>query len=57
MKTNKILKINGTLLDRNQLENHLAKIALNHNLINKSDKNTYPVPQMLENFKVIRRSI
>lgn len=55
MKINKVLKINGTLLDKNQLENHLQKIASNHNLSNKSQKDTYPVPQMLENFKVIEQ--
>ena len=53
MKTNRTLKINGTLLDKNQLENHLQKIASNHNLSSKSQKDTYPVPQMLENYKVI----
>lgn len=53
MKTNKILKINGTLLDKNQLESHLQKIASSHNLRNQSQKETYPVPQMIENFKVI----
>ncbi len=55
MKTNKVLKINGTLLDKNQLENHLQKIASNHNLTNQSEKQTYPVPQMIENFKVIEQ--
>ncbi len=55
MKINKILKINGTLLDKSQLESHLQKIATNHNLTKKSDKSTYPVPQMLENFKIIEQ--
>ncbi len=55
MKVSRILKINGTLLDKNQLKNHLQKIASNHNLTNKSQKDTYPVPQMLENFKVIEQ--
>lgn len=55
MKTNKVLKINGTLVDKNQLENHLQKIASNHNLTNQSKKETYPVPQMVENFKVIEQ--
>ena len=54
MKTNKILKINGTLTYENQLEMHLQKIATNHNLTNRSSKDTYPIPQMLENFKVIQ---
>ncbi len=55
LKINKVLKINGTLLDKNQLENHLQKIASSHNLSNKSQKDTYPVPQMLENFKIIEQ--
>lgn len=55
MKINKVLKINGTLLDKSQLENHLQKIASNHNLSNKSQKDTYPVPQMLENFRIIEQ--
>lgn len=55
LKTNRILKINGTLVDKKQLENHLQKIASNHNLVNHSQKETYPIPQMLENFKVIEQ--
>ena len=55
MKTNKIRKINGTLLDKNQLENHLEKIASNHNITSKSQKETYPVPQMIENYKTIKQ--
>ena len=54
MKTNKILKINGTPLDKYQLEKYLEKIASNNNLVGKSQKNTYPVPHMLESFKVIQ---
>lgn len=53
LKINKILKINGTLLDKGQLENHLQKIASNHNVSHQSQKETYPIPQMVENFKVI----
>lgn len=55
LKISKILKINGTLLDKRQLENHLQKIASNHNLSNQSQKDTYPVPQMLENYKTIEQ--
>lgn len=53
MKTEKVLKIDGTLLDKGQLENHLQKQASNHNLSKQSQKETYPVPHMLENFKRI----
>lgn len=54
MNTNKILKIGGTMLDKSQLEQHLQKIASGHNLVNKSEKSTYPIPHMLENFKTIQ---
>ena len=54
MKENKVLKINGTLIDKIQLESHLQKIASDHSLSNKSQKYTYPVPRMIENFKVIQ---
>ena len=54
MKTSKILKIDGTLLDKNQLENHLQKIATNHNLINRAKKETYPIPHLLENYNTIK---
>ena len=54
MKTNKVLKINGIALDKKQLCNHLEKIASGHNLVNKSDKQTYPVPHLKESFNVIK---
>ena len=54
MKKNRILKINGTMLDKNQLINHLQKIASSHNLTSKSEKDTYPVPHMLESYNVIQ---
>ena len=56
MKINKVLKINGTMLDKKQLENHLQKIASGHNLTNKSKKDTYPVPHMRESFNVIQET-
>ncbi len=55
MKTTKILKIDGTLLDKEQLNRHLEKIASSHNLKNKSDKQTYPIPNMIENYKTIEK--
>lgn len=54
MKTNKILKIDGTILDKKQLEIHLQKIASNHNLVNKPSKETYPIPQLMENYETIK---
>lgn len=53
LKENRKLKITGTMLQKSQLENHLEKIASSHNTIPKSQKDTYPIPQLLENFKTI----
>ena len=55
LKENKILKINGTTLEKEQLEKHLEKIASNHNIIAKSQKNTYPIPHLIENFRTIEQ--
>ena len=55
MKMNKILKINGTVLDKNQLQSYLQKIAADHNLSNKSQKDTYPIPHLLESYSVIKK--
>lgn len=35
------------------MEHYLEKIATDHNLKNISDKNTYPIPRLKENFDVI----
>ncbi len=53
MKENKKLKIAGTMLEKEQLQRHLEKAATNHNIINKTQKNTYPIPELVENFEAI----
>jgi len=53
LKQYKVLNIKGAILDRQQLNSYLEKIAITHNVKNKSNKNTYPVPRMIDNFKVI----
>ena len=53
MKENQKLKITGTMLEKSQLEKHLEKIASSHNTTSKSQKDTYPVPQIIENFKTL----
>ena len=53
LKKYKILNINGAVLDKNQLENYLQKIASDHILTNRSDKNTYPIPRVKENYEFI----
>ena len=54
MKQTKILNIDGAILNNRELEQHLEKIAATHNIKNKSDKETYPIPRMIENYKVIK---
>ena len=56
MNINRVLKLEGTLLDKSQLEKHLEKIAANHNLTKKSSKETYPIPELLRNFEFIKET-
>ena len=54
MKKYQKLEIEGAILDEEQLKAHMEKIAIQHTLKAKSNKNTYPVPQMLENYAKIK---
>ena len=54
MKTNRILQKSGTMLTKEQLQKHLEKLASEQNIISKSQKDTYPVPHMIENFRIIQ---
>ena len=49
----KSLIIKGALLSQNQLEAYLEKIASDHSLNRYSNKSTYPIPRLKENFEVI----
>ena len=53
MKENRKLKITGTMLEKSQLQKHLEKIASSYNITTKSQKDTYPIPGLIENFKTI----
>ena len=53
MENYKIMNTKGVLLDKYQLENYLAKLASDNILKNKSDKNTYPIPRLKDNFEYI----
>ena len=55
LKEIKRLKINGTMLEKAQLDRHLEKIASTHNITSKSDKSTYPIPMLLEDYEVIKK--
>ena len=56
MKQKKFLNIQGTLLDEKQLEKYLEKIASEHILQKKSDRNTYPIDRLNENFTYITKT-
>ena len=49
----RILNIKGTVLDRNQLEDYMEKLASDNIIKNTSDKETYPIPRLIENFELI----
>ena len=51
----KNLNINGIVLDKMQLEEYMEKLALDQVLQQKSDKETYPIPKMKEDFKIIEK--
>lgn len=53
MKKYRILNITGAVLEKYQLEKYLEKLASDHILKEKSDKDTYPIPRMKENFEII----
>ena len=53
MKKNRTLNIRGTLLDRGQLGQYIEKIAAEHNVKSSSEKDTYPVPKVKEDYRFI----
>lgn len=56
MKQKRFLNIKGALLDQKQLEMYLEKIASEHNLQKKSNKDTYPIDRLDENFCYITKT-
>lgn len=54
MNEKRILNIKGAMLDKYQLEKYLEKIASDHILKNRSDKNTYPITRLNENYQFIK---
>ena len=54
MRKNRKLNISGTILNSTQLASYMEKIASNHIITTKSDKNTYPIPILLNNYNVIK---
>ena len=56
MKLAKFLNIKGATIDQEQLERYLEKIASEHILQKNSNKDTYPIPRLEENFKQITKT-
>ncbi len=56
MKVPKTLNIKGVLLNKEQLKNYLENIASDHTIRTTSDKNTYPVPRVIQNFEYITKT-
>ncbi len=52
----KFSEIKGIALDKEQLKKYLENIASDHTLKAKSDKETYPVPEMEKNFEYITKT-
>ena len=53
LKVFKTLNISGTLLNKEQLIDYMEKIAESHDIKTTSDKDTYPIPSLLENYRLI----
>ena len=54
MKAYRFLNINGAVIENQAIEKHLETIASNHVIKQKSDKQTYPIPRMIENYEAIK---
>ena len=52
----KLSNINGIVLDKEQLKKYLENIASDHILKQKSEKETYPIPEMEKNFEYITKT-
>ena len=48
------LWVEGALLNKQELYSYLEKISASHTISSKSEKSTYPVPRMIENYNVIK---
>ena len=53
MKKYKKINISGTLLDRNQLERYIEKEASEHIIKSCSNRDTYPIPNLIKDYKFI----
>lgn len=54
MSAYKQLWVEGALLNKQELYGYLEKLAAGHTICQKSNKNTYPIPRMMENYNAIK---
>ncbi len=54
MKKYQNLNIESAILDEEQLKKQLEKIGMQYSLKHKSNKSTYPIPKLLENYGMIK---
>lgn len=52
----KFMDIKGIVLDKDKIKKYLENLASDHTLKNKSEKITYPVPEMEANFAYITKT-
>ena len=50
------MSLNGIVLDKQQLKKYLENLASDHILKSKSDKETYPIPELERNFEYITKT-
>lgn len=53
---NRFLSIKGTVLNKEQLQIYMEKSAINSEITNFSNKNTYPMTRLNDNFKFIEKT-
>ena len=56
MNSRRYLNVKGTNLDREQLETYMEKLAINYDISNTSNSETFPIPRLNEDFKFIQKT-
>ncbi len=56
LKEKRKLNINGAVLDKSQLTSYLEKLASSHILTEKSEKETYPIPNLSDDYEFIKQT-
>lgn len=54
MGENRVVNLSGAILTTRELEEYLRKLGATHNVVTKSNKSTYPIPRLLDNYIIIK---